>query len=68
MVNFNLGTFREFRISERCGGQFRAEAYNALNHVNFSRPASRDIINTNYDLITGSAAERQFQMGGRFQF
>jgi hypothetical protein len=67
-VNFNLSAFRMFRINERIGLQFRAEAYNALNHVNFLQPSSTSISAANYGLITAAAPARQIQLGLRLTF
>lgn len=67
-VNFNLSLFRDFRLTERMRMQFRLEAFNALNTVNFSRPASTATNNANYGLITGSAPARQVQIGARISF
>ena len=36
MNNFDLGFFKNFRIKERAGIQFRAEMFNAFNHANFN--------------------------------
>ena len=33
--NWNLGLFKEFPINERAGFQFRAEAFNFINHPNW---------------------------------
>jgi hypothetical protein len=35
VYNLNLGVYKNFAITERVKLQFRAEAYNALNHKNF---------------------------------
>ncbi|MEX2263854.1 MAG: hypothetical protein WD696_18005 [Bryobacteraceae bacterium] len=67
-VNFNISTFRNFDISERFRLQFRAEAYNALNRVNYSQPSSASISAANYGLITGAAPARQVQLGLRLSF
>ena len=34
--NWNLGLFKKFPISERAGLEFRAEAYNFINHANWA--------------------------------
>ena len=67
-VNFNLSAFRNFNITERVRVQFRAEAYNALNHVNYLEPASTSISTANFGLITGAAPARQIQLGLRLTF
>jgi hypothetical protein len=36
--NFDLSLFKVFRLTEKWRAQFRAEAYNALNHAQFSTP------------------------------
>lgn len=66
--NLNLGVFRDIPITERVRFQFRFEAYNALNHVNYLEPASFDITNANYGLITAAAPARQMQVGARLSF
>jgi len=38
LETWDLGTDKDFRITERVGLQFRAEFYNALNHPNFGLP------------------------------
>jgi hypothetical protein len=35
VYNLNLGVYKNFVLTERVKLQFRAEAYNALNHKNF---------------------------------
>jgi hypothetical protein len=40
MVNLDASVVRNFRFKERFGIQFRAQAYNALNHVNFNYPSA----------------------------
>ncbi|MBK5294689.1 MAG: TonB-dependent receptor, partial [Acidobacteriia bacterium] len=67
-VNFNLSAFRNFNINDRIRLQFRAEAYNALNHVNFLEPSSASISAANYGLITNAAPARQVQLGLRLSF
>jgi hypothetical protein len=67
-VNLNLGVFRNFAITERFGLEFRAEAYNAFNHVNYREPSSSNISDANYGLITAAAPARQIQLGLRLSF
>jgi hypothetical protein len=38
LVNLDTAVVRLFRITERVGLQFRAQAYNTLNHANFNYP------------------------------
>lgn len=66
--NVNMSVFRRFPITERVKLELRFEAFNALNHVNYLEPASTDITNASYGLITGSAQARQMQIGGRISF
>lgn len=54
-VNFDLSLFRHVPITERIVLQFRVEAFNALNHVNYREPSSTNIVNANYGLITAAA-------------
>ncbi|MCI0421006.1 MAG: hypothetical protein L0312_17545, partial [Acidobacteria bacterium] len=67
-VNFNLSLFRQFRIKEGFNAEFRLEAFNAFNHVNFLEPASTNIDDANYGLITAAAPARQIQLGLRLSF
>jgi len=66
--NVNFSVFRDFPITERARFTLSFIGYNALNHVNFLEPASRDISNANYGLITGASPARSVQVGGRISF
>jgi hypothetical protein len=44
----DLGIFKNFKITERVGLQYRLELFNALNHPFFDIPASINIDNRNY--------------------
>jgi hypothetical protein len=64
----NLAVYRNFRITERFNAQFRSEAYNAFNNVNFRPPASTNINDANYGLINAASPARQILLGVRVSF
>jgi hypothetical protein len=66
--NLNASLFRSIAITERVKLELRFEGYNALNHVNYREPASANIDDANYGLITASAPARQVQIGARLSF
>ena len=47
LFQFDAGLFKNFRLTERVGLQFRSEFFNAFNNVNFGKP------NTNFDAGAG---------------
>jgi len=49
--NLNCSLFKNFRLTERMKVQFRAEAYNALNHVQFGTP-NTTVTSTAFGTIT----------------
>ena len=70
LVNSDLAIAKGFDIRERWKLKFRAEAFNALNHVNYNGPntsfsPNAQGVNTNalFAHITSSLAARAFQMG-----
>jgi hypothetical protein len=67
-VNFDLSLFRNVPITERIALQFRVEAFNAFNHVNYREPSSTNIVNANYGLITAAAPPRRLQISARLSF
>jgi hypothetical protein len=67
-VNFDLSLFRNVPIKERVVLQFRLEAFNAFNHVNYREPSSTNIVNANYGLITAAAPPRRIQISARLSF
>ena len=65
--NFDLGLFKNFFITERFRLQYRAEAFNAFNHTNFSNPGNFGT--PNFGRSTGTQnAQRSIQMGLKLYF
>jgi hypothetical protein len=66
--NFDASVIKNFQISERKTFQFRAEAFNVLNHPTFGAPntqASSALFGT---INTVANRPRQLQLGARFVF
>ncbi len=64
-VDLNLA--RTFGITERVKFQFRAEASNALNIVNYSNPGAT-VSTATFGAVRNAAAMRQIQFGGKVLF
>jgi hypothetical protein len=81
-VNFDLGLYRVFKITERYNVQFRAEAFNILNHPNFvgafapsGQPAgasfntlTQNFSSSQFGQINGAYDPRIFQFALKFVF
>jgi hypothetical protein len=74
LVNFDLGLFRKFELSERMDLQFRAEGFNISNTPHFSGP-NGDIGSSNFGIIGGvqntgreGLDQRVFRLGLRLGF
>jgi len=66
--NFDIGIFKNFRITERIRLQYRAEGFNAFNTVNFGNPGTT-VGTSNFGRITGTQNnQRSIQMGLRLNF
>jgi len=68
--NWNLTIAKRFSLFESLRIQFRAEMYNAFNHVRFGRPDT-NITDQGFGLVTGEApgaGPRIVQMALRLQF
>ena len=70
--NWNFGLFKSFPIREGMGLQFRAEAFNFLNHPNWGG-ASGGGVNFNptsstFGEVTSKGSERNIQLSLRFYF
>jgi hypothetical protein len=66
LTTFDTSLFKKISINEQWNLQFRAEAFNALNHANFAVPNPVVFSGTNYSssagIITGTATNsRQIQ-------
>jgi hypothetical protein len=61
--NFDLSLFKNFQLTQGIKAQFRVEALNAFNTVQFSAP-NTSVTSTSFGVITGQAnAPRQLQFG-----
>ena len=68
--NTDLSLNKHFQIHESASLEFRAEAYNAFNQVNFALPTGSvaDINNTPFGVITKDAGARVMQFSLRVDF
>jgi len=78
-VDLNISVGRAFHLTERLKFTIRMEAYNALNHTNFSAPSTSLALaatsagvpyfnSPNFGLITGAGQSRFLQLVARFDF
>jgi hypothetical protein len=63
----DLGLIRNFALHENARIQFRAESFNAANHVNFSIPG-RSLGNANFGVITAASPARVMQLALKLIF
>jgi hypothetical protein len=66
-VNLDATLMKNFPITESQKIEFRWEAFNALNHTNFSNPTG-NLSSGNFGKITGSSAGRIMQFALRYSF
>ncbi len=66
-VNIDLSVSRNFNFHERYRVEFRAEAFNAINHVNYNGPTTA-MNSSNFGKITSAADPRIIQLGMKFHF
>ncbi|MEO6922491.1 MAG: carboxypeptidase regulatory-like domain-containing protein [Acidobacteriaceae bacterium] len=66
--SLQLGVFRNFRIYNRINFQFRAEAYNAINHTNVSSINTSINSSSTFGEVTGYREARIMQFGGKITF
>ncbi len=66
--NFNVGLFKTFPIAEKSGVQFRAEAFNVLNHPNLGG-ANFNPTSSTFGKVTGKTDDvRNLQLSLRLYF
>lgn len=65
--NHNIGLLKDFHITERHALQFRAEAFNFLNHPNWSGPDTNPRSAT-FGKILNKDSERNLQFALRYSF
>ena len=67
--NWNLGLFKDFKIREATGFQFRAEAYDAFNHANWNGVGTDPTNLNTFMKVTGKNGDhRELQLSLRFHF
>ena len=67
--NYNLGLFKDFKIREAVGMQFRAEAYDAFNHPNWNGVGTDPTNLTTFMKVTSKSGDvRNLQLSLRFHF
>jgi hypothetical protein len=64
---YNMALFKEFHITEACYFEFRAEAFNALNHTNPQNP-NTTLGNVNYGKVTAAYDPRILELAARLKF
>jgi len=67
LFDVDLGLIRNFGLGEKAKLQFRAEAFNSANHVNFSIPG-RSLGNSNFGVITAAQPARVLQLALKLIF
>jgi hypothetical protein len=64
----DVGLFRNFRIYDNLKFQFRAEAFNVLNHTNLGVPGATATTSSTYGVITSARDNRILQVAGKISF
>jgi len=66
--NWNLSLYKKFAITEAMGFQFRAEAYDFINHPNWNSPDYR-ATSSQFGMVTAKTnLVRTLQLSLRFDF
>ncbi|QOY89589.1 TonB-dependent receptor [Paludibaculum fermentans] len=66
-IQFNTSLSKRFRVAEKKDLQFRWEAFNALNRVNYNTP-NTNVASTQLGRITGAGSARYMQLALKFLF
>jgi hypothetical protein len=64
----DLGLFKNIKLTERFGFQFRAEAFNVFNHTNPICCVSTTLTSANFGLINTTRDPRTMELGLKFAF
>jgi hypothetical protein len=68
LQDWNIGLLKDFQLNERSGFQFRAEAYDFINHANLSGP-NLNPTSSQFGMITSKTGlARNLQLSLRFHF
>jgi hypothetical protein len=67
-LRWDASLYKNTRLSERFNLQFRAEAFNVLNHTNWNTPASTSLTSGVYNKITTARDPRQMQLALKLIF
>jgi len=67
-VDFDTALAKTFQIHEAIGFQFRADAYNSFNHVNWSNPNGNFTTLATFGNITSANSMRVFELMGKLTF
>jgi hypothetical protein len=67
--NWNLGLFKRFTVNEHLNFQFRAEAFNAMNHPNLGGVSLNPTNLSTFGKVTGKTGDvRNLQLSLKAQF
>jgi hypothetical protein len=67
LLNFDVAISRQFRVREGWSVEARAEAFNAINHVNYNNPTTT-LSSSNFGKITAAADPRILQFVLKVKF
>jgi hypothetical protein len=66
--NWNIGLFKRFPMNEKNGFEFRAEAYDFINHPNWGAPNLNPTSGTFGEITTKTNLSRQLRLSLRYSF
>jgi hypothetical protein len=66
-IRWDLGVLKPFPIRQHIDLQYRAEAFNAINHANLSNPVAT-VTDVNFGKVLSGGSPRVIQMSLRFAF